>query len=174
VVWGDVMDGSLTIEGLSVAVTGSVVDENVRAELGERLTAVMHGYSVLNRITVPGGQNEVRAGVAAILSKGSVEFALGTDRLTDGSQNLLDEMAELLISHPDVSIRVEGYVSSADRSEERPLSRVRANVVRDYLLGRGVLESRILAIGMGSPATAGVTEDQELETLVLFFVEQGV
>jgi len=174
VVWGDVRDGGLVIEGLSLSVRGTVVDENVRTEVGERLTALMPGYRVQNRITVPGGEAEVQAGVAALLAKGSIEFEVGTERLTAGSRALLDEMADLLTSHPDVSIRVEGYFTTGVPREELPLSRVRAIVVRDYLLERGVLPSRVAARGMGSTKNAGVTEDQAVESLILFFVEGGV
>ena len=174
IVWGDVRDGTLTIDGLVISVTGTVANENVRTEVGERLAALMPGYSVRNQISVPGGQNEVRAGIAEILAKGSVEFAEGTNQLTEGSQDLLDEMADLLIAHPDVAIRIQGYFSTGRPSEELPLSRVRAIVVGDYLLGRGVLASRVNALGMGAPANAGVSEDQGVQSLVLFFVEEGV
>ncbi len=173
VVWSDVRDGSLTIEGLSMTVTGTAVDENVRTEVGERLSALAPGLRVTNRITVPGGHAEVRSAIARILAQGSIDFEEGTDRLTEASGALLNEIAELLQAYPDVSVRIEGYLSSTQPYEEIPVSRMRAVTVRDYLLERGALASRLTAYGLGSPSGAGVSEDQEVSSLILFLVEEG-
>ncbi len=173
VVWSDVKDGSLRIEGLSLSVTGSAVDENVRSEVGERLSALAPGLRVRNRITVPGGHAEVRAGIARILAKGSIEFHEGSGRLTDASRALLDEIADLLQAYPEVSVRIEGYLSSTNKGLEIPLSRMQAVAVRDHLLENGALASRLTAYGLGSPEGAGVSLDQEVSSLILFLVEEG-
>ena len=174
VLWGNVRDGELQVEGLSIMVAGSVVDENTRTEVGERLAALIPGVTIENRITVPGGHEDVRDGIADILARGSVEFEEGTDRLTEPSQVVLNELSGLIASFPDVHVRIEGYFYTGRAHEEFPVSQVRADVVRDYLVAQGVLPSQLTAQGRGSPAYAGVTEDQGVQSLILFLVEEGV
>ena len=62
VVWGDLEEGSLVIAGGRATVTGTVGDENVRAEIGERLAALVPGLTVDNRVDLPGGAPEAEAG----------------------------------------------------------------------------------------------------------------
>jgi len=83
--------------------------------------------------------------------KDSVYFETGRDAIKEISYTLLDEVAELIIAHPEVKmIRIEGHTDSrGKRSANQALSQARAEAVRTYLMGKGVEGSRLTAIGYG-------------------------
>ncbi len=80
------------------------------------------------------------------------------------SQNIetLDELAFYLSLNSDKSIIVEGYSDSyGDDLYNVHLSQLRANMVKSYLLGRGVAISQIKAIGLGPKNPIGDNDNRE-------------
>lgn len=64
---------------------------------------------------------------------------------------ILDDIAEVLKLNPDIQkIRVEGHTDDIGNDEYNlNLSGARAGAVRDYLIQRGIEESRVTAVGYG-------------------------
>jgi outer membrane protein OmpA-like peptidoglycan-associated protein len=87
-----------------------------------------------------------------ITLSGSVLFASGQASLLGPAMLRLDQVAEALKSvKGGPQITVEGHTDSIGTSEyNQQLSLSRAQVVRDYLVGRGISASRIDAYGFGS------------------------
>ena len=81
----------------------------------------------------------------------SVYFETAKATLVETSQAELDRLAELLLSRPEIEIEIGGHTDStgSDETNQR-LSAQRATVVRDYLVERGVAQSRLTARGYGS------------------------
>jgi len=80
------------------------------------------------------------------------------------SQHLetLDELAFYLSLNSDTSIIVEGYTDSyGDDLYNDYLSQLRANMVKSYLLGQGVANSQIKAIGLGPKNPIGDNNNRE-------------
>lgn len=81
----------------------------------------------------------------------SVYFEVNKDIIKSESFELLDEVAETLIAHPELTlIRIEGHTDSrgaADANKE--LSQRRAEAVRTYLVSKGVEAERLEALGYG-------------------------
>jgi general secretion pathway protein A len=80
------------------------------------------------------------------------------------SQNLetLDELAFYLSQNSDTSILFEGYTDSyGDDLYNGHLSQLRANMVKSYLVARGVANSQIKAIGLGSKNPRGDNNNRE-------------
>jgi len=75
----------------------------------------------------------------------------GIDDLSDEGRVALDELAARLVERPVEIVHVIGH---SDRigtpTAIHKVSSERANAVRDYLVGRGVPEDRITAVGRGS------------------------
>jgi len=69
--------------------------------------------------------------------------------LTEQDRAMLDQVAEVLREYPRVKIQIEGHVSS-NISDAQRLTQQRAEAVLNYLRGRGVDASRMLALGMGA------------------------
>jgi OmpA-OmpF porin, OOP family len=82
---------------------------------------------------------------------GTVYFAFGSAVLLAESHDLLDEIALVLIDQPQLRrVRVEGHTDrqgSADYNQR--LSEARASSVVAYLIGAGVEEERLEAVGFG-------------------------
>ena len=77
-------------------------------------------------------------------------FESSSDILTIESLDVLDSIADVLVNHPDIPIRIEGHTdSSGTKQDNLILSQLRANSVRDYLVDRGVSIYRLKAYGFG-------------------------
>jgi len=92
----------------------------------------------------------IGAGQLEILEK--VYFKTGSSKLQKRSWALLDNVAAVLIAHPEIKkIRVEGHSDKTGSLKfNMILSKKRANTVVRYLVGRGqVTKSRLVAQGFG-------------------------
>jgi OOP family OmpA-OmpF porin len=79
-----------------------------------------------------------------------VNFATGKAELTPGSRDVLDRVAASLVANPEIKVEVAGHT---DNTGSHPmnvkLSQARADVVRDYLVSKGVAAGRLSAKGYG-------------------------
>ncbi len=82
--------------------------------------------------------------------KQKVHFATGKYRILRKSHRLLKQVAQVLRDYPKMKLSIEGHTDSAgsDASNQR-LSQNRAGAVMEFLLGRGVDENRLQAVGHG-------------------------
>ena len=77
-------------------------------------------------------------------------FESSSDILTIDSLDVLDSIANVLLDHPDIPVRIEGHTDASGTEQENLiLSQLRANSVRDYLIDRGVSIYRLKAYGFG-------------------------
>lgn len=97
-------------------------------------------------------RSSVRLTDDQIALRGTINFAPGTADLLPASTRLLDEVADLLLSHPEVKrVRIEGHTDNVGRPEaNQRLSEERAIAVRGYLLRLGVAPERLSAEGRGA------------------------
>jgi OOP family OmpA-OmpF porin len=90
-----------------------------------------------------------------------VRFAFGSAVIQRSSFALLDQVAKVLQSHPDlVRLQVEGHTDSTGTARANTaLSQARAEAVVTYLARRGVDRSRLVARGFGPsrPLATNVT-----------------
>jgi outer membrane protein OmpA-like peptidoglycan-associated protein len=78
-------------------------------------------------------------------------FEFGSDRIAPSSFRLLDDVARVLLEHPDVSpVMIEGHTDSiGSRAINLDLSKRRARSVENYLVGKGVVRTRLRSQGYG-------------------------
>ncbi|GDX81628.1 hypothetical protein LBMAG42_34390 [Deltaproteobacteria bacterium] len=83
--------------------------------------------------------------------KDSVYFETGKTVIKPESFALLDEVADILNEHPELTkIKIEGNTDSrGDAKDNLKLSQGRAESVKTYLAGKGVAAARLEAIGYG-------------------------
>lgn len=131
------------------------------------------GYKVFETdLEIPKGGTEllVKAELArAILEKtrivilDKVFFEFNKAVIKPESFPLLDEVAGVIITHPDVGrIQVEGHTDDKGKDQYNlDLSQKRAEAVREYLIGKGVEPDRLVAKGFGEtrPIADNKTED---------------
>ncbi|MBN8232930.1 OmpA family protein [Corallococcus macrosporus] len=92
---------------------------------------------------------------------GQVFFEVGATTLP-GRSRVLDEVARVLLEHPEVErVVIEGHTDAEGSStSNQRLSLARAEAVRDYLLRKGVPAHRLDARGLGArrPASSNGTQ----------------
>jgi OmpA-OmpF porin, OOP family len=80
----------------------------------------------------------------------NIFFATGSYKLLAKSYKSLKEVAQILKDNPSYKINVDGYTDITGNEEKNQvLSENRANSVKQYLVGNGVDESRIVSAGHG-------------------------
>lgn len=140
----------LYFAGNSLYVEGRASDELQRAELGERLGELLPGFVIHNAIRIPVLRDEVEDSLRSFLSTRPIEFPTESEELTEELAQTLDRLIPILMRFPDVRFRIESHVgASAETSWDDILTNNRANAVREYLVERGVLPTRLEAVGMG-------------------------
>lgn len=77
-------------------------------------------------------------------------FATGSYKLLDKSFKGLDDVANLLKSDPSLRLTINGYTdNTGNAAKNQVLSENRAASVKNYLVGKGIDESRIKSTGYG-------------------------
>jgi outer membrane protein OmpA-like peptidoglycan-associated protein len=108
--------------------------------------------------------------------KESIQFDTGRDSIKAASFPVLDQIAKLLIEHPELErVRVEGHTDNVGAAAyNKDLSERRASSVVRYLTGKGVGRERLSAAGFGferpvaSNATAlGRAKNRRVEFTIL-------
>jgi phospholipid/cholesterol/gamma-HCH transport system substrate-binding protein len=86
----------------------------------------------------------------------------GRERLTDGGKTRLDSAMAEFVKYPRTSpFVVEGYAQGSTADERFLLSRSRAEMIRDYLVGKFALDPNFVAImPMGAEALDSPTGDK--------------
>ena len=95
-----------------------------------------------------------------------VNFATGGAGLTPLSRYQLDNLASAMNKYPQMAIEISGHTDSTGEPESNlALSQQRAQSVYDYLLGKGVADSRMRAVGYGQsrPVASNDTEEGRTE-----------
>jgi hypothetical protein len=81
-----------------------------------------------------------------------INFATGSAKIMPEFAHVLDGVAEILYEHPEIQqVEIQGHADTTGTDAiNNPLSRARANAVRDYLIRQGVAPDRMVAHGYGS------------------------
>jgi OOP family OmpA-OmpF porin len=86
--------------------------------------------------------------ITVIASK--IYFETGSDKLKLESQTSLDELVSLLNKYPAAKLSIEGHTDDVgDNDYNMTLSQKRTESVKNYLISKGISESRLTAIGFG-------------------------
>jgi len=107
--------------------------------------------------------------ITSIASK--IFFETGSDKLKTSSLAQLDILADILKRYNAAVLTIEGHTDNVgDDSFNQNLSQKRAQAVKDYLMTKGILESRLIAIGFGEAkpiadnnSSAGRTQNRRVE-----------
>ena len=92
-----------------------------------------------------------------------IHFRSNSDEIQSKSHRVLDDVAKLMLAHPEVRrVKIEGHTDDrGDEDENLELSQRRADSVRNYLIEAGVEEDRLSAVGLGESAPLGDNETDE-------------
>jgi OOP family OmpA-OmpF porin len=140
--------GELRVEGTQVTVKGEVANEAVRQQLlSEMATALTTTYTVKNALRVSGTEQSI---LDNALGNRIVEFESGSAILTLAGKAVLDDMALALKKIAGKRVEIIGHTdSSGARSSNLVLSQARADVVKNYLLTKGLSAEYLATAGAG-------------------------
>jgi outer membrane protein OmpA-like peptidoglycan-associated protein len=95
-----------------------------------------------------------------IVLQAPIKFKQGPAKLTPEWQGELDGVAEVLEDRPDIRIlRIEAHWDPSAGPKAKELTDGQAAAVKEYLVKKGIADTRIEAVGMGSdqPLVPNVT-----------------
>jgi len=73
-----------------------------------------------------------------------------SDKSGNASLAQLDELASILKRYEQANLVIEGHTDSqGDNASDMVLSQKRTEAVKTYLMSRGIMESRLTAVGYG-------------------------
>jgi OOP family OmpA-OmpF porin len=80
----------------------------------------------------------------------AVQFQLGKATLTNESFSVLNQIVSIMNKYPDYKLSIDGHTDNTGAAEvNRKLSENRAKACRDYLMTKGIPESRMSYQGFG-------------------------
>jgi outer membrane protein OmpA-like peptidoglycan-associated protein len=142
------------------AVNQAVSDKAaIRAQLSEQLNSIL-----ATRDSARG----------LIVSMSDVLFDTGQYSLKPGAREKLSKVSGILLAYPGLTIQVGGYTDNVGGDDmNQKLSENRANAVRNYLVGQGVVTGSVSAQGYGNTSpvasndnASGRQENRRVELVV--------
>ena len=125
------------IGGVAGGVIGNQMDQQIR-ELDEATAGT--GVDV----------SETPDGTGILVNLPEVTFAVDSTTISPAMRDVLDNVAQSMITYPDSLIDVMGHTDSTGSEQYNlDLSRRRADSVANYLVSRGVSRARLESIGYG-------------------------
>lgn len=114
-----------------------------------------------------------------LIMPGNITFETGSEKLKPGFNDVLDSVVLVLQEFEKTIIVVAGHTDSRGSDDfNQALSERRAGTVGDYLLGQGVVEARIDAVGFGEKypvadngSAAGRAENRRVELSLIPLTE---
>lgn len=129
------------------AVIGGVVGGTVGGVIGNKMDKQARKIDEV----LPGAEvNRVGEGIVLVLGENSVRFEVNKSTLTATAKENLDKLIPVFNEYADTDIKIYGYTDSTGKADYNlKLSEQRAASVKAYLVGKGIVATRIVTQGMG-------------------------
>jgi general secretion pathway protein A len=106
----------------------------------------------------------------------TIPFSINSNKIDEASYPLLDQIAQEMARHPEITIGVRGYTdNSGSPTYNESVSGFRASAVQSYLIGKGVDPKKITVFAMGNAnpiasngSTAGRKRNRRVEIELYF------
>lgn len=109
--------------------------------------------------------NKIAEPIESKIAFQSLEFENGKANILPEMHTDLDKIANFLIDHPELHLKISGHTDSAGKEESNlKLSQARADAIKNYLVSQFKIEAtRIEAVGYGSsrPIVQELTDDHK-------------
>ena len=131
------------------------------------LTSVYRGYIPVDILVIRDG-DKLKIAVPSIIFRANAADFKGLDQaIIDKNNNILKRIAVILNKFPEYQVQVEGHANTTTGTEKEekadllPLSKLRAEAVRQFLIKEGVRSSRLSSVGMGSSKPVASFNDRD-------------
>ncbi len=183
----NLVDGTATLAGDSVCVSGAFIDEVARTELmmiidglraqGAKVDSHVAQHEMAGELHV----HDLQLMLDRLAAKKQVPFAEASAELEPSAGPTLDYISDQVIkrfqNYPELVVEIKGYTDSVGSDESNlQLSMARADRVMDELIARGVAPTQVKATGFGESdpvATNETPEGREMNRRVVFGVLHG-
>jgi len=136
-----------TPSGVTVDVNGCPVDTD-----GDGVPDYLDKCPDVKGVASNNGCPEVKKEVKQLLRKAlnGIQFQSGSSTILRTSYTILDQIANTMIMNPDYKLYIAGHTDNVGNPDQNlKLSKDRANSVVQYLVKKGVEESRLSSDGFG-------------------------
>ena len=150
--------GALSGAALSIALGNREADEIlVGTAIGAGIGAGVGAYMDAQEeklARIPGTHVErVSDDTLLVHFDSDILFAIDSATLSSTSRGALEEVTGVLMEYPKTAVVIQGHTdSTGSEAHNQDLSERRAGSVRQFLVGRGVQQERMVAIGHGEGA----------------------
>lgn len=155
-----VSHGQLSVQGNIIDLKGEVANEAVRQQVASDMAGSLNPtYTVRNGLRVAAQEQNL---VDQTLGNRIVEFEAGSAVLRPTGTALLDEMAVALSRLKGKKVEVVGHTDAlGGRVANVALSLARAEAVKTYLVGKGLVADSINTTGLGPdrPVASNATDE---------------
>lgn len=129
------------------AAIGAAIGGGTGALIGKKMDKQAREISE----ALPGADVErVGEGIHLTLNENAVRFDTNKSTLTPQAQANLDKLIPIFNEYGDTNIQIFGYTDSSGKPEYNlTLSQKRAESVKNYLVSKGLVESRFKTSGLG-------------------------
>ncbi len=109
----------------------------------------------------PPKANIALTGAEKELLQSSIYFEQGSSLLSDSAQKKLKQVAEVLLKHPEIFLKIEGHTCSfREEMGNEKLSMERAYAVRTFLKAQGIEEKRMIVDAMADRKPVATNETE--------------
>jgi len=137
--------GSMAGQAGKGAVIGGIAGTAVGAAIGYKLDQQEKELNKIPNTTVTRKEDKL-----VVTMSDAILFDVNSAALKPQSMITLDQMADVMVKYPDSDILIKGHTDSTGSEKyNQELSERRSQSVKNYLVSKGVSESRITAIGFG-------------------------
>lgn len=163
----DVNNGGLSVEKNSISLLGQVASEEIKTRVYKDASVAFPNTTINNLLTVGGAtvsaeQAATQAQINEQIAGKIVEFATGSDQLTDKGKAVLDELVPIFQGRGDTNFEVGGHTDNqGNDAANMSLSQRRAATVKAYLVSKGLTDTRFTTKGYGEtqPVASNDTDD---------------
>jgi len=152
--------GQLKVDGTSITIRGEVANEAQRQKIASDFaTSLNPTYTVTNGLRLATADQGV---LDRTLANRIVEFESGQAVLTPSGKAILDEMGSAMLKLKGQKFEVIGHTDNVGlRASNQNLSQARAEVVRNYLSGKGIPAETLIASGQGPDRPIAANDTSE-------------
>jgi OOP family OmpA-OmpF porin len=177
--------GQITVDEIlyrqdTLLFSGSLQNNSLKKEYDEKIKAFnIPGVVTRSQFHISGmtpQAENLQYSMAALLIRHRIEFASNSAQIRSESETILDEISEMLLQYPSHRIKIAGHTDASGNPQSNlSLSLKRAEIVRSYLIARGVKSELLSAQGYGAkkPVADNATiEGRRQNRRVEFIVEK--
>jgi OmpA-OmpF porin, OOP family len=144
-----VKQGKLEVKGTQIQLTGKMSDVNeIQPVTSMYQTLVVPPYRFNAQLSVNFAEQKI---IDDALKNRIIEFESGSAVLVETGTKILDEMVVALNKVQGKNVKIIGHTDSSGHAQKNlQLSQARADAVKQYLIAKGIQQTRLTTAGLGS------------------------